>query len=117
MNKKTLNNALWKIIRAEGVEVTNQNIDWLLERAWKSVEIPNDDSGWIAVEDALPDPAEYDWVLCNIRFDEDGTYGVPCVCEHRCDGKWYSVDGWDITALYETVTHWMPLPNYPKAKE
>lgn len=114
---KSIKTAIWQIIRAEGIEVTNQNLDWLLERAWKSVKMPMDADGWIAVEDALPDPAKYDWVLGNVMFNEDGTYGVPCVVEHRADGKWHRLDGWDTAALYETVTHWMPLPNYPKTKE
>ena len=35
---KSIKTALWQIICSEGIEVTNQNIDWLLERAWKSVE-------------------------------------------------------------------------------
>lgn len=39
MDQKTLNNALWEIIRTEGIAVTNQNIDWLLERAWKSAQV------------------------------------------------------------------------------
>ena len=26
---------LWDIIRSEGIVVTNQNLDWLLERAFK----------------------------------------------------------------------------------
>ena len=31
-----LKQALWEIIRSEGIVVTNQNIDWLLEKAYKS---------------------------------------------------------------------------------
>ena len=27
---------LWEIIRSEGIVVTNQNLDWLLERAYKN---------------------------------------------------------------------------------
>ena len=27
---------LWEIIRSEGILVTNQNLDWLLEKAYKS---------------------------------------------------------------------------------
>lgn len=27
---------LWEIIRSEGIVVTNQNLDWLLEKAYKS---------------------------------------------------------------------------------
>ena len=35
---KAIKTALWEIIRTESIGVTNQNLDWLLERAWKSVE-------------------------------------------------------------------------------
>jgi len=29
---------LWDIIRGEGIIVTNQNLDWLLERAFKRMK-------------------------------------------------------------------------------
>lgn len=32
-----LTNKMWEIIRAEGIEITNQNIDWLLERVFKEI--------------------------------------------------------------------------------
>lgn len=35
MNLTELKKAMWVIIRTEKIEVTNQNIDWLLERAYK----------------------------------------------------------------------------------
>ena len=35
MNLTELKKALWVIIAAEEIEVTNQNIDWLIERAYK----------------------------------------------------------------------------------
>ena len=35
MNLTELKKAMWIIIAAEKIEVTNQNIDWLLERAYK----------------------------------------------------------------------------------
>lgn len=38
MSRKELKDRLWAIIRAEGIEVTNQNLDWLLERAYKEKE-------------------------------------------------------------------------------
>lgn len=37
MNIRELKTAMWEIIRAEGIEVTNQNIDWLLERSVKGI--------------------------------------------------------------------------------
>lgn len=33
-----LKTRLWAIIRAEGIEVTNQNIDWLISRVYKEQE-------------------------------------------------------------------------------
>lgn len=38
MNRDELKERLWAIIRAEGIEVTNQNLDWLIERAYKEDE-------------------------------------------------------------------------------
>lgn len=35
MNIDEIKNRLWEIIIAEGIEVTNQNIDWLLSRVFK----------------------------------------------------------------------------------
>ena len=34
---KELKCTMWKIISREGIEITNQNIDWLLERAFKEM--------------------------------------------------------------------------------
>lgn len=62
MDKKTLNNALWEIIRAEGIEVTNQNIDWLLERAWKSAQVtdaPPAETREKQIEEMAKDICEY----------------------------------------------------------
>lgn len=33
-----LKKELWHLVRSEGIEITNQNIDWLLERAYKGVK-------------------------------------------------------------------------------
>lgn len=38
LSRSELKEALWRIIRAEGIEVNNQNIDWLIERAYKEYE-------------------------------------------------------------------------------
>lgn len=32
-----LKKALWEIVRDEGIIITNQNIDWLLDRAAKQI--------------------------------------------------------------------------------
>ena len=34
---KHLKVKIWEIIQKEGIEVTNQNLDWLLERAFKEI--------------------------------------------------------------------------------
>lgn len=73
------------------------------------------DGGWISVEEMLPDPKKYDWVLVAVMFNEDGSYGVPQVAECR-GGRWY--DGaFYLDELRETVTHWMPLPGYPERRK
>ena len=76
---QAIKTALWQIIRVEGIEVTNQNIDWLLERAAKSlpkvgqpIYIPffNDDTGeWDVLEDEA----------IAVEFNERGSWSV-------CDG-------------------------------
>ena len=35
---KVLKSKIWEIIQKEGIEVTNQNLDWLLERAFKEIK-------------------------------------------------------------------------------
>ena len=77
-------------------------------------EIHTRKSRWIKVEDRLPTPDEYDWVLVNVMFDEDGTYGVPQVAEYRKGEWWGYCDDVPLTELWITVTHWMPLPEYPE---
>ena len=71
---------------------------------------------WISVEHRLPDPNEYDWVLVNVMDELDGTYLVPQVAELR-NGEWFGLDDFhSIKDLQCTVTHWMPLPDYPNEK-
>lgn len=74
--------------------------------------------GWISVEERLPDPNEYDWVLVAYTFNEDGTYGVPTVAELRKDGKWWDLGSeFSLEEKFCTVTHWMPLPEFPKGEQ
>lgn len=35
LSRAELKKNLWEIIRSEGILVTNQNLDWLLERSYK----------------------------------------------------------------------------------
>lgn len=72
---------------------------------------------WISVEERLPDPKEYDWVLVNVKDDLDGTFLVPHIAELR-NGEWFGLGDFDpMKDLKCTVTHWMPLPIPPKGDE
>lgn len=71
---------------------------------------------WINVSEMLPEPSEYDWVLVNIMFNEDGSYGVPTVAEYR-KGEWLDFFDNKLSDLDITVTHWMPLPPFPEAEK
>lgn len=67
---------------------------------------------WISVNDKLPDPAEFDWVLVQVVILPQNFYGVPHVAELR-SGKWYcneSISGRDMEEeLKVRVSHWMPM--------
>lgn len=71
---------------------------------------------WINVSEMLPEPSEYDWVLVNIMFNEDGSYGVPTVAEYR-NGEWCDFFENKLSDLDITVTHWMPLPPFPESEK
>lgn len=70
---------------------------------------------WIPVTERLPEKPTYDWVLVQVKLEPGDYYGVPHIAELR-NGTWYS-DAYETT-LEETagvkVTHWMPLPAFPK---
>lgn len=68
---------------------------------------------WIPVEERLPDPKEYDWVLVNVLLTPEDYYGVPHIAEFR-NGKWWSDDDFPLSEVGCKVTHWMPLPELPK---
>ncbi len=38
-NFNQIKKAMWEIIIAENIIVTNQNLDWLIERAFKKVQL------------------------------------------------------------------------------
>ena len=72
------------------------------------------DRAWIPIEDGPPKSEEYDWVLVNVRLNEDGSYGVPMVAEYRNDVWWEQFSDVPLEEMNITVTHWMPLPVSPK---
>ena len=63
-------------------------------------------SGWISVEERLP---EKDTRV--LVFSECGVE----VFEYEGDDKWWADDGWVHTNTYG-ITHWQPLPEPPKMK-
>lgn len=69
---------------------------------------------WIPVEESLPDPKEYDWVLVNVQANEDGSYYVPRTAEYRRGEWWEYGTDWKLSDMHLTVTHWMPLPDNPR---
>lgn len=73
--------------------------------------------GWISVSERLPEKSKYNWVLVQYKIEPEGRYGVPHIAELR-NGTWY--DQKYYGPLEETigvkVTHWMPLPGFPKDK-
>lgn len=78
---------------------------------------------WISVDDHLPDKDKYDWVLVQTWICEDFLddvmeyFGTPHIAELR-DGKWYDTEAdVDMESAYMIkVTHWMPLPPFPKVR-
>lgn len=75
---------------------------------------------WIPVEERLPDPNEYDWVLGAVKTTElpegENWYLPPHIVELR-NGEWWAMgEDFPLKDLFEKVTHWMPLPELPEVK-
>lgn len=76
-------------------------------------------SKWISVEDKMPPEFEEVMFFYIIRQKE----GAPVdkrdiVCGHYAEGHWHICYLYNSTKLnnggFLKVTHWMPLPDYPK---
>ena len=81
-----------------------------------AVEMKHDElmPKWTPVTEALPNNAEYDWVLGQIRETDSGYLWIPRQVEYR-EGKddWYEESiGWlkeNPDHAFEVIA-WMPLP-------
>lgn len=95
---------------------------------------------WISVEEKMPDSGVQVLVACRVKYGGrryvcDAFYAAPksiscgynddidAVYDEETDeyyfpeGWWEVVKNWDdysCVAIYDTVTHWMPLPEPPK---
>lgn len=78
---------------------------------------------WISVEDRLPEIDPYG----KGRYGGARSVRVLCACKQR-DGRTFVKEGyyepcgnghvvWRIPGSIDSVTHWMPLPEPPTAKE
>ena len=78
-------------------------------------------SGWISVEDRLPDQCGHYLVM----IKTDGNIGFE-VHSHLIRIVYFRSDGWRLShhfpewihqALKQEITHWQPLPDLPEVKE
>ena len=77
-------------------------------------------SQWIPVTEALPNNAEYDWVLGQIREKDSGYLWIPRQVEYReSRDDWYEESiGWfkeNSDHVFEVIA-WMPLPEHYQGK-
>lgn len=76
-------------------------------------------TNWIKVTDRLPEPDKHRriWCLVYAEFNENRNLGIIHIAEYR-KGRWHllesRVDDRCVEDYFETVTHWMPLPDEPK---
>ena len=75
-------------------------------------------SQWIPVTEALPNNAEYDWVLGQIREKDSGYLWIPRQVEYReSRDDWYEESiGWFKENSDFEVIAWMPLPERYQGK-
>jgi hypothetical protein len=72
-------------------------------------------SGWISVEERLPERMKPVLVLATSRREDDG-FDVLIAYHDRGEWEERSVHG-DGGTVYAHVTHWMPLPEPPKGEK
>ena len=84
----------------EMIDVATDKITTLIER----------ESGWISVEDRLPEQIGY----CLVYYCEDWNYNR---INKIAWAFFNSQDEFCLTNSKVEPTHWMPLPNPPKSEE
>lgn len=111
----------YKVHRDSGTRIftstVNQFLDTVKYRVqekyeWLDDSLPQEEQGWVSVEDRLPEIGEP--VLVYAPTEEDKIQ-----VDHRCKTGHESGWSWDWcmnTETFEhTVTHWQPLPAPPTA--
>jgi hypothetical protein len=139
----TLKQALWEIVRDDNIIITNQNIDWLLDRALKKAsgdaqtlkesilerkeildeKFPTNEnkSNNLDVKSNNLDVNMYrqgtlsnpQWISVDERLP-DKYKSVLISCEDEVRIDCIDEYGWWHYNYLYRVTHWMPLPEPPK---
>ena len=92
------------------VEIMNEMVfKWQQSLPPQSATEPQDDKGWIRVEDGLPEP-DRDYLVYIVGYGkEPEIVKATLVWAH---GYWLHIGGYGTIDDY--VTHWMPLPTPPQ---
>lgn len=106
-------------------EIKQAYLDWVSDiecseyTVWKdAVEWADEHPHWISIEDQLPELYEnhgckQNWSIDVLFKYGDGEYAVGFY--HYGTGEWYIVtEGDDVEVKHSEVTHWMPIPQFPK---
>ena len=103
--------------RAESLRGMNGDLGGACRGAMRIIEaLPSaePERKWIPVNEALPNNAEHDWVLGQIRETDSGYLWIPKVVEYReLSDDWFEDSiGWlkkNPDHAFEVIA-WMPLP-------
>jgi hypothetical protein len=73
-------------------------------------------SGWIAVEDRLPESTGF--YMVKSRVFRHGKRLEDAVSKSEFDGKFFQLSPNELEGFeYRIITHWMPLPPAPKQEQ
>ena len=76
---------------------------------------------WISIKDRLPDNEDEEYLCVSAKFggrDDYWEYSYIIILGYE-NGKWLDDDNREHNnnADYHWITHWMPLPEYPKKED